>query len=159
MALDLARQLGEVLGPAGEAVFLAGFWGAVFSSLLGVWQSVPYLFADFLALGRGGGRTAAGQDLAGTRAYRVYLASIAVVPLPLLWLSVERAQLSYAVLGSLFMPLLALTLLLMNNRAAWVGRRFVSGWAANLILAGTLVFFTWIAARTAMTNLARLIGG
>jgi hypothetical protein len=31
-------------------VFLLGFWGAVFSSVLGVWQSAPYLFADFVAL-------------------------------------------------------------------------------------------------------------
>jgi len=35
-----------VVGPAARWAFLVGAWGAVFSSLLGVWQSVPYLFAD-----------------------------------------------------------------------------------------------------------------
>jgi Mn2+/Fe2+ NRAMP family transporter len=148
MALELAGQLGGVLGPAGKWVFLAGFWGAVFSSLLGVWQSAPYFFADFLALSRDhGSARAAAVDLAGTTPYRVYLVLIATVPLPLLWLSVERAQLTYAVLGSLFMPLLALTLLLMNNRKRWVGSGFRNGALTNVVLVATLLFFTYIVAR------------
>ena len=53
LALQLAEQLAVTLGPLGKWVFLLGFWGAVFSSLLGVWQSAPYLFADFLSLRRG----------------------------------------------------------------------------------------------------------
>jgi len=39
-------------GPPGRFTFLLGFWGAVYSSLLGVWQSAPCLFADFLRLQR-----------------------------------------------------------------------------------------------------------
>ena len=50
--------------------------------------------------------------------------AIALVPLALLWVSVERIQVAYAVMGALFMPLLALTLLIMNNRVRWVGRSF-----------------------------------
>ncbi len=52
VALVLADQLAKVAGPPLRWVFLVGFWGAVFSSLLGVWQSAPYLFADFLRLNR-----------------------------------------------------------------------------------------------------------
>ena len=52
VALVLADQLAGVAGPAVRWVFLVGFWGAVFSSLLGVWQSAPYLFADFLQLSK-----------------------------------------------------------------------------------------------------------
>lgn len=52
VALQLAESLGGVLGPIGKWLFLAGFWSAVFSSLLGVWQGVPYIFADFLRLNR-----------------------------------------------------------------------------------------------------------
>jgi Mn2+/Fe2+ NRAMP family transporter len=48
VAVALADQLAGVMGPAGKWIFLIGFWGAVFSSLLGVWQSIPYLFADFV---------------------------------------------------------------------------------------------------------------
>lgn len=52
VALQLAERLGGVLGPVGKGLFLVGFWSAVFSSLLGVWQGVPYIFADFLRLSR-----------------------------------------------------------------------------------------------------------
>ena len=41
----LRMQLGA-MGPAARWAFLIGAWAAVFSSLLGVWQSVPYLYAD-----------------------------------------------------------------------------------------------------------------
>ena len=44
-----ADTLGERLGIAARWTFLIGAWGAIFSSLLGVWQSVPYLFADTLS--------------------------------------------------------------------------------------------------------------
>jgi hypothetical protein len=124
---------------------LVGFWGAVFSSLLGVWQSAPYLFADFARLSRGGVRTT--DNLAATVPYRGFLAFIATVPLVLLWVSLERAQLLYAVFGALFMPLLALTLLLMNTRRGWVGERFRSGAVTNGALVVTLAVFAYIALR------------
>ncbi|HBE70990.1 MAG TPA: hypothetical protein DDW52_22825, partial [Planctomycetaceae bacterium] len=44
---DLLEERSALLGPVLRWAFLVGAWGAVFSSLLGVWQSVPYLFADF----------------------------------------------------------------------------------------------------------------
>ncbi len=149
-ALELAGQLALVLGPAGKWIFLAGFWGAVFSSLLGVWQSIPYLFADFYYLHRRAAdrRSPVPTALAGTRPYRAYLVGIALVPLPLLWMSLERAQLSYAVLGACFMPLLALTLLLLNTRTAWVGASLRNRWLTNAILIATLGYFTYEAART-----------
>jgi Mn2+/Fe2+ NRAMP family transporter len=160
VALELAGQLEVALGPAGKWVFLAGFWGAVFSSLLGVWQSVPYLFADFYLLSRGDtDRGPEGVDFTRTRAYRVYLVLIAIVPLPLLWLSLERAQLSYAVLASLFMPLLALTLLMMNTRRGWVGAIFTNGWLSNLALAATLLFFGYAAVRKVVDSIGSLVPG
>jgi len=156
VALDLADQLALAVGPAGRWVFLVGFWGAVFSSLLGVWQSIPYLFADFVYLRRRA-PAAVPTDLATTRPYRVYLVLIATVPLPLLWRSLERAQLTYAVLGALFMPLLALTLLIMNTRSAWVGIRLRNRWVTNLALAATLTLFAYIGAGEAVTALRQLL--
>ena len=152
LALQLAEQLAVTLGPLGKWVFLLGFWGAVFSSLLGVWQSAPYLFADFLHLRRSVSRPGLNlshnlsQDLSQTGAYRAYQVAIALVPLALLWVSVERIQVAYAVMGALFMPLLALTLLLMNNRVRWVGTEFRSGWLINGVLAVTLLFFGYLGA-------------
>jgi Mn2+/Fe2+ NRAMP family transporter len=157
-ALELAGQLALVLGPAGKWIFLAGFWGAVFSSLLGVWQSIPYLFADFYYLHRRADRRiAVPTALAGTRPYRAYLVAIALVPLPLLWISLERAQLSYAVLGACFMPLLALTLLLLNNRTAWVGAGLRNRWLTNAVLGATLVYFAFEAARTIAASVHALL--
>lgn len=45
---DLLQERNTSFGPVMRWAFLIGAWGAVFSSLLGVWQSVPYLFADFV---------------------------------------------------------------------------------------------------------------
>jgi hypothetical protein len=152
-ALELAGQLAQALGPAGKWIFLSGFWAAVFTSVLGVWQGVPYLFADLMALSRRRKATVTGE---ASPAYRWYLVSITVVPIPLLWLSLEQAQLAYTVFGSFFMPLLAATLLVMNTRKAWVGPRLVSGWVTNTALAATLAFFTYTGAREALEAMARL---
>lgn len=156
VALTLADQLAEAIGPAGRWIFLLGFWGAVFSSLLGVWQSVPYLFTDFVYLS--GGERRGLTDYGRTLPYRAFLVALAVMPLPMLWVSIKRAQLAYAVLGALFMPLLALTLLAMNNRGGWVGERFRNGWAANLALSVTLAFFVWVGGREALAQLRQLLG-
>lgn len=155
MATVLADQLAQVAGPAGRWVFLIGFWGAVFSSLLGVWQSVPYLFADFVHMRKR--RDTAGEapiDFTKTMAYRAFLIGLAIVPLLFLRQKVETIQLTYAVLGALFMPLLALTLLLMNNRRGWVGGQFASGWLINLLLVATLTFFAWVGGQKALKELS-----
>jgi Mn2+/Fe2+ NRAMP family transporter len=168
VALELAGQLESTLGPAGRWIFLFGFWGAVFSSLLGVWQSVPYLFADLTTLirkqrGRSRARPgdqsipvpAEGDRLSETGAYRWFLLGITVVPLCLLWISIQQVQLVYAIVGAFFMPLLALSLLVMNNRVAWVGESFRNGWIANSALVVTLLFFAFVAAREVL----RRVGG
>ncbi len=154
VAIELAGQLRATLGPGAGALFLVGFWGAVFSSLLGVWQSAPYLFADCWRL-RGrrspgaapGTATLAGASagLRETAAYRWYLTAIATVPLILLVTTVQQVQLAYALLGAWFMPLVAATLLVMNTRSAWVGRAFRNGWGVNLLLLCTLALFTGLA--------------
>jgi len=155
----LADQLGRLMGPAGRLIFLLGFWGAVFSSLLGVWQGVPYLFADFLTLRRGFDTYQRQSiDYTKTASYRAYLIAISVVPLPILFLTVKKAQLAYAVLGSLFMPLLALTLLLMNNRRSWVGERFRNGWIPNTVLSLVLIFFGYVGFTQATKAISMLRG-
>ncbi len=58
--------------------------------------------------------------------------------------SVKQVQLAYAVMGAFFMPLLALTLLILNNRRRLVDEGFRNGIVANLALIITLVFFAAI---------------
>jgi Mn2+/Fe2+ NRAMP family transporter len=147
-ALTLAEHLATAFGPAGKWLFLAGFWGAVFTSLLGVWQGVPYLFADFIDLRKG--RSLGSElnvDIKTTRAYRGFLAALTFLPMSLLWLKVQQVQLAYAVLGALFMPLVALTLLLLNNRRDLVGREFRNSLVVNVLLLATLVFFSYLGVR------------
>ena len=59
LIVEIAEKLQTVLGSAGPLAkwsFLIGAWGAVFSSLLGVWQSIPYLFAGLLVPDQAGPR-------------------------------------------------------------------------------------------------------
>jgi Mn2+/Fe2+ NRAMP family transporter len=148
VALALASQLGGVLGPPGKYIFLLGFWGAVFTSLLGVWQGVPYLFADFLRLWRKS-RPAESptKDLKKTREYRAYLLALSFLPLTLLWFKVQQVQLIYGIVGALFMPFVAFTLLVLNNRGRLVAREFRNSWLVNLLLAITLAFFSYVGLR------------
>lgn len=141
VAVKIAATLGEELGPFGRWTFLIGFWGAVFSSLMGVWQSVPFMVADLLGQRRGTARVDA-DTAARDPIYIAWQIGLTVIPLPLLFgLELAQVQLLYAVLGSLFMPLLATTLLILNNRERWVGSRFKNDPLINGLLAATLVFF------------------
>jgi Mn2+/Fe2+ NRAMP family transporter len=151
LLVNLSNQLERLLGPAGKWLFLAGTLGAVFSSLLGVWQSVPYLFADCWNLVRRNnavpGANRHNTATVDTRAapYRVYLVLIAVVPMLGLFASFRDVQKIYTVTGALFFPLLALALLIFNGRASWVGAKFKNRPASSLALLGVLAFFTWMA--------------
>ena len=148
LAVLLADQLGASLGPAGKWIFLVGFWAAVFSALLGVWQSLPYLFTDFLVLRRGRGAAAwTGGAVERSMPYRTYLACMATFPLLLVRWPVEHLQLAFGLTGALLLPLLALTLLIMNNREQWVGAEFRSGLALNIVLASALLFFAFAGGR------------
>ncbi len=145
VALVLASQLAKVLGPAGKWIFLAGFWGAVYSSLVGVWQGVPYLFADFLYLRRGVVLERHMEvDITRTPEYKYYLLGLTFVPMTLLWFNLKQVQLIYAIMGALFMPFLAFVLLLLNNRTHLVGAKFKNGPLINLLLIVTLAFFAYV---------------
>jgi Mn2+/Fe2+ NRAMP family transporter len=158
LALLLADQLGASLGPAGRWMFLIGFWAAVFSALLGVWQSLPYLFADFIALRRGSGAAVWMEgNVEQSLPYRSYLTGMATVPLALVLWPVEYLQLAFGLTGAMLLPLLALTLLMMNNRVEWVGREFRAGTFLNVILASALLFFTFVGGREIVQLLRPLL--
>jgi Mn2+/Fe2+ NRAMP family transporter len=151
LVVSLADPLGGPLGLAGRWAFLLGAFGAVFSSLLGVWQAVPSIFADYWRLlghGRGGGGSARrpGVDTRG-RPYRAYLIALAVVPMLGLFFSFREVQKVYAVFGALFMPLLAAALLLLNGRADWVGPRLRNRPLTTALLVATVGLFLFFGYR------------
>jgi Mn2+/Fe2+ NRAMP family transporter len=147
LALLLADQLAASLGPSGRWIFLIGFWAAVFSALLGVWQSLPYLFTDFLWLRKGAGvGSRANLSVERSHSYRFYLVCLATAPLILVRWPVQQLQLAFGLTGAMLLPLLALTLLLMNNREKWVGTlRNTLG--LNMVLAASLLFFLLVGVR------------
>ena len=136
LLVSLAGKLEEAMGPVGYWLFLIGAFGAVFSSLLGVWQAVPYLFADVWRMSVN--KTSAVVD-SGALPYRAYLIALAIIPMLGLLMSFKEAQKLYAIVGAAFMPLLALALLLMNRRKN-LGAH-ATGWLGSFLLILTLGFF------------------
>ena len=127
-------------GDFGYWLFLFGFWAGVSSSLLGVWQSVPYLFADFRKLQKG---VDGNEHLNQTKDYKYFLFALGLIPITSLWLKFESIQLAYAFFGALFIPCLALSLLILNNSKA-VDKKYKNKWLSNLVLFLSLVFFIGI---------------
>jgi Mn2+/Fe2+ NRAMP family transporter len=146
LIVNLSERLDAELGPAGRWMFLIGATGTVFSSMLGVWQSVPYLFADcWRLLQRRAGDALVKSIDTRSWPYRVYLVLLAIVPMFGLFFSFREVQKIYTVSGALFFPLLALVLLVFNGRPSWVGREFRNRPATVAALVGILAFFSWIA--------------
>ena len=145
LLVTLSARLEEVLGVAGKWLFLFGTFGAVFSSLLGVWQSVPYLFADcFQLLRPGADQREASRVDTKSRPYRAYLVLISVVPMLGLIFSFSDVQRLYAMIGAWFFPVLALALIVFNGRKAWVGSRYRNGPLGFAALGVVLAFFVWM---------------
>ena len=148
LIVTLADRLAEPLGPAGRWLFLIGAFGAVFSSLLGVWQAVPYIFADSwrLFVKKDFGRTVTVADLTSSTAYRSYLLALALVPMAGLFYSFRDVQKFYAIIGAGFVPILAAVLLVLNSRKVIMGA-YRNGPVALVLLMATLVFFLSLALR------------
>ncbi len=113
----MADTLGTVVGPLGFYAYAIGFWAAVFASLLGVWQSLPYLFADYYGLLRNCPRPERERMTSVTSTpYRLALLCVTAVPLPLAFIDQPLIIIrTFTIVGSLFIPFLAITLLYLNN--------------------------------------------
>jgi Mn2+/Fe2+ NRAMP family transporter len=132
----LADQLAGKIGPAGRWIFLFGAWAAVFSSLLGVWQAVPYIFADYWRLQRPGQHIRVRTD---SWPYRLFLLGLAILPLLQVGHPFREVQKYYAVLGAAFVPLLAIVILILGGRTAWIGREFRNHPLMILLLGAVIV--------------------
>jgi Mn2+/Fe2+ NRAMP family transporter len=142
LCLKLADRIGQEIGPIGRAVFLVGFWGAAFSSVLGVYHGVPFLFDDMLHVWRR--QQPGGQQGAAYRAWATYLALAAVSSLVVqrpVWL-----VFAYTVVGSLFFPFVISTLLWLNNSSRTV-REARNGVLVNGVLGAALVLYVFLAVR------------
>lgn len=115
--VDLAGVLADRYGAWMGKLFLVGFWAASMSSLVGVWNGVSLMFADFF--GHVQGKPHDHPDrLSGGRYYKFYIVWLTVPPMVMLFLGQPvYLILAYGVLGALFMPFMAITLLWILNTA------------------------------------------
>lgn len=140
LCLLLADRIGAEIGPVGRTVFLFGFWGAAFSSVLGVWHGVPFLFDDWLHLWNRTRPT--GQQGRAYRSWAAYLTLAAISALAIrrsVWLVFV-----YTIIGSLFFPFVISTLLWMNN-SRHVPSSLRNGLAVNAVLVSALLLFAYLA--------------
>jgi hypothetical protein len=85
---------------------------------------------------------------------------ISLVPLPLAFTGAPLLIIvTYTVIGSLFVPFLAATLLYLNNRIPWADRQVpTNALLTNLLLVAILVLFLFVGAQEAMGALRRILG-
>jgi Mn2+/Fe2+ NRAMP family transporter len=143
LCLLLADRIGREIGPIGRAVFLLGFWGAAFSSVLGVYHGVPFLFDDMLHVWRR--QPALGQQGVPYRAWAIYLGAAAISALLVrrpVWL-----VFAYTVVGSMFFPFVISTLLWLNNSTR-VARAVRNGLMVNTLLGAALALYVFLAVRS-----------
>ena len=146
LLINLSETLKDSIGEVGSWIFLIGATGTVFSSLLGVWQSVPYLFANSYSLASLNKKKNYNQDVdSSSKLYIYFLYAITFIPMIGLFFTYQEIQKIYTITGALFFPFLAFALLVMNGRSDWVGKKSKNKAITNLLLFGTLVFFSFVA--------------
>ena len=145
--ISLANKLQETVGYYGKWIFLIGFWGAVFSSMLGVWNGIPYLFNDLITSWKSKKQIAKEHKIPigiKSKYYRFFLIYLAIPPMLLLFLDKPVwIIILYAVASAFFMPFLAALLLVMNNTKSWV-QYFKNKWYTNIILAVSIILFLYL---------------
>jgi Mn2+/Fe2+ NRAMP family transporter len=156
--IDVADVLSQRYGSFMAPLFLVGFFAATFSSILGVWHGVSLMFADFVATMRNLPSDDRRRGAGGTY-YRAYILWLTFPPMALLFL--DRPILLvvlYGALGSLFMPFLALTLLILMNSKA-VPLRWRNRWWVNVILVLVAAMFLFLGGNELIKAVAPLFGG
>jgi Mn2+/Fe2+ NRAMP family transporter len=145
----MSEMLGSTLGTFGRVAYSVGFWAAVFASLLGVWQSVPYLYADFYSIIKRLSPDARAKVTKVTSTpYRLALLFVTLSPIPFAFTGQPiQVIVAYTIVGSLFVPFLAATLLYLNNRVAWKNGVPHNNWMTNALLIVILVMFVVVGAQ------------
>lgn len=143
--LDLSNVLADRYGEWAGKVFLVGFYAAAMSSLLGVWNGVSLMFADLVGHLRGLEQEHP-ERVGGGRWYKAYILWLTIPPMSMMFLGKPIwLILAYGVLGALFMPFLAVTLLWLLNSDR-VPREWRNRWYTNVALVLCAAAFAVLAA-------------
>jgi Mn2+/Fe2+ NRAMP family transporter len=139
----LAAQLASGLGDWAGTLFLIGAWAALFSSMLGVWQSVPIIVVDTIRSAQR--RTPIDADaIERLPLTRGVMIAIAIVPLLHVAQPFDQVQKLYAIVGALFLPLLAVVLLILTLQRGRMGLHRTGPLGLGG-LAAVLALFVWLA--------------
>ncbi len=162
--VQLANILEDRYGSIFGKVFLVGFFASSFSSLIGVWSGVSLMFADYVGEVR---RLPAGHPdtRTGGRYFRAYMLWLTFPPMLLLLLDRPVGLiLAYGMLGALFMPFLAITLLVLLNRRregalphSEVPEQWRNGWKSNLMMGLCALLFLVLGANELRNTLAEYV--
>jgi len=154
--VQLADVLGERYGAFMTWFFLLGFFATSFSSILGVWNGVSLMFADFLGNVRGLDVEDPRRRLGGSY-YRGFILWLTIPPIGLLFLDQPIGLIiAYGVLGALFMPFLAITLLVLLNTdrtpRAWRNRPL-----SNTVMGLSALLFVVLGVQQLVTEVGKLL--
>ncbi|MQA93607.1 MAG: divalent metal cation transporter [Streptosporangiales bacterium] len=142
----LADPFGERFGSVARWLFLIGFFSTTFSSVVGAWNGMSFLFADYVRLIRGiPDEQAEEHTKISSPAFRAFLAWVAFPPMLLLLFGQPVfLVIVYAALGALAMPFLVIVLLFLLNSKAKVEAAYRNKLLANALYAAILLMFLFL---------------
>ncbi|WP_230292400.1 Nramp family divalent metal transporter [Croceicoccus sp. Ery5] len=141
--LDLSNVLEDRFGRPIATAFLVGFAATAFSSVLGVWHGMSLFFTDWYA--QFFDRPQGDGPPERSAPFRAYAAWLTFPPMVLLYAQQPfLLAVIYGAFGALFMPFLAITLLLLLNRKT-LPAEARNGWLSNAMLAGSALLFVVLA--------------
>ena len=153
--VDLGRVLGERYGTWMSTVFLIGFFAAAYSSLIGVWNGVSMMFADFMGHALGKEKDDPVRQ-AGGKYYRAYIIWLTIPPMAMLFLGQPIFLiLAYGVLGALFMPFMSVTLMWILNTDR-VPPEWRNKWLTNILMGICTLAFAALAIDQLRGSIMRL---
>ncbi|SDM51754.1 Mn2+ and Fe2+ transporters of the NRAMP family [Fictibacillus solisalsi] len=141
--IQLSNLLGEDMGSGVRWLFLIGFWSASFTSLLGPWNGLPYLFADFVRTVKRDKKSTV--SLHKTKSYKFYLFLLTFPSMLLLFIGEPVAIIiGYGVLGATFMPFLVISLFILLNSKC-LEKDYRNNWVSNTVFILCIGLFLFLA--------------
>lgn len=144
--VTLADNYGERFGTFFEWMLLIGMLAAVFTSVIGPWHGVSFLFADFVSIVRtkGQGLDGSAQISEKLPSFRIYLVWMTFPPMLLhLFEQPIVIVITYGVIGAVFMPILAIGLLYLLNSKR-VDDEHRNGITFNVLLCLIVALFVYL---------------
>ena len=150
----LVDPLQDRFGVLARWAFLIGFWAVATGAMIGAWNGGAYLFADTIRTIREVPDEEAEEYLSEKSLYfRGFLAWMTFPPMVLLAFGQPVALvIVYASLGALFLPFLAITLLLLLNSSR-VAPEYRNRIVSNVFLAASVIPFVVVGVQEVLGSL------